>query len=254
MAIPREASAVGSPIVEVPGWAKVTAKGNQPGTWSLNLNTPLPTAAVASAHHWEGGTLPSPKLRPAPSLPPTRDYLLEAGHTQVIRAAAVNPKLFWLKQTCLLVWVAALSLLGYYLISHYVVTMVEVQGRSMAPTLRDGDRYFLNRLAYHFRPPVRGEMVVVRDPGHEDCAVKRIVGLPGETVTIQGGIVSVNGRQLDESYLSRGTKTVIEGVNKQKVFLAKDSYFLLGDNRDRSEDSRHYGPIKRDHIIGVIAY
>lgn len=217
------------------------------------MNTQLPTV-TANAHHWEGDALPSPKLCPAPVLPSRHDYLLEEGRTAVVSVAPVNPRLFWLKQTCLLVWVAALSLLGYYLISHYVVTMVEVQGRSMAPTLQNGDRFFLNRLAYYFRPPTRGEMVVVRDPGHEDFAVKRIVGLPGETVTIRDGAVFVNGRQLAESYLVRGTKTVINGVNKEKVHLAKDSYFLLGDNRDKSEDSRHYGPIQRNSIIGVIAY
>jgi signal peptidase I len=212
----------------------------------------LPTV-TAQPHTWEGGSLPSPKMCPAPALRRRPEYWLE--ETPRPEATEVNEsrRQFLLKQVCLLVWIVALSLLGYYLISHYVVTLVEVQGRSMTPTLHDGDRFFLNRLAFYFRPPTRGDLVVVRDPGHTDCAVKRIVGLPGDSILIKNGTVFVNGRRLAEPYLLRGTTTVLDVPGEKKVVLGQGNYFLLGDNRAHSEDSRHYGPVLRGQILGLIS-
>ena len=190
---------------------------------------------------------------PAPVLRRHPEYWLEEAPTPEATEVNDSRRQFLLKQVCLLVWIVALSLLGYYLISHFVVTLVEVQGRSMTPTLQDGDRFFLNRLAFYFRPPARGDLVVVKDPGHTDCAVKRIVGLPGDSILIKDGAVFVNGRRLAEPYLSRGTATLLDVPGEKKVVLGKGNYFLLGDNRVHSEDSRHYGPVLRGQIVGLIS-
>jgi signal peptidase I len=158
-----------------------------------------------------------------------------------------------LKHLLLAVWVALFSLTGYYLISQYVVTAVQVQGRSMVPTLKDGERYFLNRIVYKWRAPVRGDVVVIKDPGHSDYAVKRIVGLPGESLSLMDGAVYLNGTRLSEPYLPRGTRTLTPDRQQKFVKLPQDRYFILGDNRGNSEDSRNYGAVHRDQIVGLIS-
>jgi signal peptidase I len=190
-------------------------------------------------------------LRPA--LPKTRDSWEVSEPAAVAEVDTKSGKEFWLKQAGLLIWITLLSLLGYHLISHYVITVVEVQGRSMAPTLQDGDRYFLNRIVFYWRAPARGDLVVVRDPGHNDCAVKRIIALPGDSMAIRDGIVFLNGRRLAEPYLSRDAKTFAEDKKEKSLVLGEDRYFLLGDNRVYSEDSRAYGPVHRNQIVGLIS-
>lgn len=149
--------------------------------------------------------------------------------------------------------ISALAVASYFLISHYVLQSVQVAGVSMWPTLHDSDRYFLNRWTYHFRMPERGEIVVVKDPTDGSYCVKRIIGLPGESLYFKNGDLFVNGKELDEPYLNPGTKTFTpEVIQQELVACGKDRYYVLGDNRNYSYDSRYYGPISRQNILGVV--
>jgi signal peptidase I len=149
--------------------------------------------------------------------------------------------------------IAALAVGSYFFISHYVLQSVEVSGASMVPTLHDSDRYLLNRLVYDFRAPHRGEIVVVKDPTDGAYCVKRVVGLPGETLYFKDGRLFVNGEELNEPYLRPGTMTFTpERVQQELVVCGKGRYYVLGDNRNNSFDSRFYGPISRQNILGVV--
>jgi signal peptidase I len=171
------------------------------------------------------------------------------GSTALVRAALPDQLCH---QLLLLLLVGVLSVACYYLVSRFVATTVIVQGRSMTPTLQDGDRYILNRWSYFCRTPQRGDLVVVRDPGHNDFAVKRVIGMPCESLLFKRGKIMVNGKQLLEPYLPSGTQTFLPDTREKLLLVGKDQYFVLGDNRGNSEDSRYYGALRRDQIVGSI--
>jgi signal peptidase I len=123
----------------------------------------------------------------------------------------------------------------------------------MAPTLRAGDRCILNRFAYLTRDPKRGDLVVLKDPETGDLIVKRIVGLPCETVIMRNDAAYVNGRRVFEPYASRYLREDRSPLGKATV-VPRDYYFVLGDNRNRSVDSRMFGPVTRASILGVLAF
>ena len=148
--------------------------------------------------------------------------------------------------------VLLLCVLSYFLFSRFVVTAVVVKGRSMAPTLQDGDHCILNRLPLWLREPRRGDLVVIEDAGHSDYAVKRIVALPGETIAIRENQVWIDGEALAEPYLGTGIKTQTlthEAICRQ---MGQEEYYVMGDNRPTSEDSRSYGPMNRTQIVGLL--
>ena len=128
---------------------------------------------------------------------------------------------------------------------------IRVEGGSMEPSLHDGEFVVINRLAYRWNDPVRGEIIVFRFPlDPERRFIKRIIGLPGDTVTVRDGQVLVNSLSLEEPYVSApprydGTWTVEEG-----------HVFVLGDNRNNSSDSQNWGSLRKDEIIGkaIIVY
>ena len=215
------------------------------------MNVHLPTVD-GQPHNREGEKAPSPGLWRVGLLAEEQPYWTDYGSPAAPRTAPARPRTPWLRQVWITLWIALFSMLSYYFISRHVISVVEVQGRSMAPTLKDGERYFLNRLAFYWRAPARGELVVLQDPGHEDCAVKRVVGLPGDSLLIKDGSIHINGKRLAESYLAPGTQTFTANRKEVWVVLGKDSYFLLGDNRACSEDSRVYGPVNRSEIVGLI--
>jgi signal peptidase I len=191
------------------------------------------------------------RLSPSPSA--CGAVRLRGFNASAMASAAFHPVPTLIHQVFMFVLLVCLSFLSYYFVSRYVVNVVVVQGRSMMPTLKEGDRLLLNRLAYHYRRPQRDEVVVIRDPGHADCAVKRIVGLPHEMIQFRQGEVYVNGKKRVEPFLYPGTRTYGTAVREMIVMLGENRYLVLGDNRGNSEDSRTYGPIRRDQIVGVIA-
>lgn len=151
-----------------------------------------------------------------------------------------------------LVLLVTLSFASYLFFSRMVVTAVEVKGASMAPTLTSGDRFLLNRFAYLHREPQRGELVVLKDPETGDLIVKRIVGLPCETVIMRSDSTFVNGHRLFEPYAATSFRPDHSPLGKATV-IPRNHYFVLGDNRARSTDSRAFGPVSRDSILGLIS-
>ena len=117
------------------------------------------------------------------------------------------------------------------LIREYVLGVSAVAGDSMQPTLMTGDRVLITRLDYIVGVPQRGDVVQLEIPGRDGEYLKRVVGLPGETVEIVGGVVHINGKALNETYATLSDDDF-------RIQLDEDEYFVLGDNRPVSYDSR----------------
>lgn len=159
----------------------------------------------------------------------------------------------WIRQVLQLTVVALLALLSYFIISQFLLQTVSVVGVSMSPTLQDSQRYLLNRWIYHFRDPQRAEVVVLRDPLDHGFSVKRVVAGPGATVYLKKGTLYVDGAVLEEPYLPKHTPTfTAEAASEQLFRCGRDQYFVLGDNRQNSVDSRVYGPVSRQDILGLV--
>jgi signal peptidase I len=158
-----------------------------------------------------------------------------------------------LRQSIQLVTLVSMAAVSYLLISHFLLQSVKVVGRSMVPTLDDSQSYLLNRWIYHIRSPQHSDIVVLRDPSDNGFSVKRIIATPGESVYLADGNVYVNGCKLPEPYLASHTPTFTDSKYRgQLVLCGKDQYFLLGDNRLNSVDSRAYGPVPRQNILGPL--
>lgn len=138
------------------------------------------------------------------------------------------------------------------LIYFFVATVFIVDGVSMEPNYHTGEVVLTNRWEYIFGTPERGDVVVLKFPGdpEQDKYIKRIIGLPGENVIIQNGNVYINGQRLNESYLPAGTLT-LPNLNRT---LGANEYFLLGDNRANSSDSRVWGVAEKQYLIGKAWY
>ena len=131
---------------------------------------------------------------------------------------------------------------------------VKVEGTSMAPLLSDQERIFINKFVYRFEPIQRGDVVVFWYPlDHTKSFIKRVVGLPGETVQIQQGTLYVNGKVVPEPYVPPQYE---DSSDFGPVRVPKDSFFVLGDHRISSNDSRVFGPVSSQYIYGraVFAY
>ncbi len=123
-----------------------------------------------------------------------------------------------------------------------------VDGASMQPNFHTSERLIVDRVSLVFGAPVRGDVVVLDSPRADELLLKRVIGLPGETVTIQDGRVYINGELLEETYVAEFcTYRACNGV----WTLGPDDYFVLGDNRSHSLDSHSFGPVARDAIVGV---
>lgn len=139
-----------------------------------------------------------------------------------------------------------------YLIINYVGQRTQVSGSSMETTLHDGDNLIVEKISYRFTDPKRYDVIVF--PFHYKAKtyyIKRIIGLPGETVLIDNqGTIYINGEVLNESYGREVIKN--PGLASEEITLADDEYFVMGDNRNYSSDSRDpsVANIKRDEIIG----
>lgn len=158
----------------------------------------------------------------------------------------------WKERFLNIIWIVAIFLVAI-LIVEFVGQRTKVDGRSMEPTLQDGDQLIVDKISYRFRDPERFDIIIF--PYHGDGSkktyyIKRIIGLPGETIQIVDGKIYINGEVLEENY----GKEVMEGSGRasQPIVLGDDEYFVLGDNRNNSKDSRveSVGNIKRSDIIG----
>jgi signal peptidase I len=122
-----------------------------------------------------------------------------------------------------------------------------VYGQSMEPNLYERERLIIDKVSYYLHPPRRNDIVVLDMPHMDEMLVKRIVGLPGETVEIRKGVVYINGEILSELFPHPlGNQTV------GPVTVGPLNYFVLGDNRENSNDSRAFGPVKREFILGRV--
>jgi signal peptidase I len=169
----------------------------------------------------------------------------------------------WLRETAVVVVVA---LVAAILLRTFVVQTFFIPSGSMDPTLKVGDRILVDKLAYHLHGVDRGNIVVFKRPANEDCGglpvadlVKRVIGLPGDTVSLRQGYVLIDGRRLNESWLPTSRRGVTyPGPAGQPYDLAKpyvvpaNHYFMMGDNRKDSCDSRYWGPISRSLIVGKV--
>lgn len=144
---------------------------------------------------------------------------------------------------------------GIFLLTFLIVTFVgqrtEVSGSSMYDTLENGDQLIVDKLSYRLGNPERFDIVVfLEDPTDKTYYIKRIIGLPGETVQIIGSGIYINGELLEEDYGYEPIKKA--GRAAQKITLGEDEYFVLGDNRNNSQDSRKevVGNVKRSQFMG----
>jgi len=146
------------------------------------------------------------------------------------------------------VWQFGVLLLSLYLILNILVPRYEVEGSSMEPSFYNHQRVIVSRLHYLVTDPARGDIIVFRYD--DENLIKRVIGLPGETVTLQQGHVYINGQLLEEDYISDYCRI---GTCRNSTWeLGPDEYFVLGDNRPNSNDSHNFGPIHRDQIIGKV--
>ena len=153
-----------------------------------------------------------------------------------------------------LVWtakVATVCLLAFVFV-WFFGQQVSTVGDSMKPVLRNGDVVLVNRVIYNATTPKRGDVIVFKPKGNNNIHyyIKRVIGLPGETITIENNEICINGETLEEDY----DTTIIEDIGylTDEVTLDEDEYFVLGDDRGNSEDSRHLevGNVKRMYIYG----
>lgn len=146
-----------------------------------------------------------------------------------------------------------IAVVAVFLVRTFVAQPFLVSGQSMEPTFHDGNYLLIDEIAYRVREPERGEVIVFRYPGdHRSYYIKRIIGLPGERVMIKSGritVTSVEGNEvkLDEPYVMPGPLT-----GDVDMKLNPGSYFVMGDNRGFSYDSRSWGPLEQSDIIGLV--
>jgi signal peptidase I len=159
----------------------------------------------------------------------------------------------FVQRTATLLVALLLSMGAYYAINSFMVRSVRVSGSSMVPTLQENSSYLLNLWAFHRRDPQRNDIVVIRDPGDHGLSVKRVIAVGGETIHFKDGKVFVNDRQLDEPYVLGHLHTfTYSQAKEQMITCGPDQYFVLGDNRPVSIDSRSYGPVSRKDVLGLV--
>ena len=162
---------------------------------------------------------------------------LSAGPT-----AGMHP---WLRDLIISVLIAAFIIVFLY-------QPVRVEGTSMLPMLEDQDRLFINKIAYRVGDIHQGDVVVFEYPrDHSKSYIKRVIGLPGDRLRIDHGFVYVNGHRLQEPYVPARYE---DDRSEAEMVLPPHEYFLMGDHRSISSDSREFGPVDRDLIYGKAVF
>ena len=158
-----------------------------------------------------------------------------------------------------LVKIIVISLIIIIPIRHYVIQPFYVKGASMEPNFYDHEYLIIDEISYRFNEPQRGDIVVFRYPRNpQEYFIKRIIALPGEKVRVKEGKVFVYndenkyGFVLPEDYLAPNTKTY--SLTEDIIELEDDEYYVLGDNRNSSKDSRSFGPVNRSFLTGRVVF
>jgi len=167
-----------------------------------------------------------------------------------MRAIAPRRRMRSLLRTWTRDLVISLGISGFIIL--FLYQPVKVEGTSMLPGLEDQERIFINKFVYHFESVSRGDVVVFRyprDPGKS--YIKRVIGVPGDHILIDHGRVFVNGGRLTESYVPRD---FIDGRSYPELVVPEHSYYVLGDHRSMSNDSREFGPVDEAFIYGKAVF
>ena len=142
-------------------------------------------------------------------------------------------------------------------IRYFLIQPFYVKGASMEPNFYDHEYLIIDEISYRFKDPQRGDIIVFKYPRNpQEYFIKRIIGLPGEKIQIKDGQVYIyndlyiDGQELDESYLSNGTKTY--SLTDEIISLEDDKYFVMGDNRNSSKDSRSFGAVSQSFVTGKV--
>lgn len=152
-----------------------------------------------------------------------------------------------------IVFVGSLFIVVYL----FVAQPNQVKGASMDPTFGTGDYIFTSKITYKMRSFHRGDVIVFKSPSNPDIEyIKRIIGIPGDVVMVKDSEVFVNGRHLTETYIDAKTNLWEGGFTKngEGSTVPEDMLFVMGDNRPRSSDSREFGPITQESVIGQVFY
>lgn len=137
-----------------------------------------------------------------------------------------------------------LIIIAVILIRTFIITPVRVDGASMDQTLEDGQILLLYKLANIDY----GDIVVLDEEKEGEIIIKRIIGMPNDTIEIKNGVLYINDEEIEEEYAYGQTS------DYDKITLGEDEYFILGDNRPISKDSRYFGPVKEEEIIGKVIF
>lgn len=179
------------------------------------------------------------------SLDLQRDALTDAAQEQPLQ----RPKLGFKTSLLRDILEVLLVIMSIYTMVNLASARAIVEGSSMHPNFATGQLIIVNRVPYYFGAPERGDVVVLHNPRNTDeDYIKRVIGLPGETVTILRGVVYINGVQLVEPYIA--AENICTTLCDGEWTMASDEYFVLGDNRRNSTDGHVFGPIKQKLIIG----
>ncbi|MBI4779595.1 signal peptidase I [Candidatus Falkowbacteria bacterium] len=152
-----------------------------------------------------------------------------------------------------LIKVVVISLAIIIPVRYYLIQPFYVKGASMEPNFYDGEYILTDKVSYRFREPARGDVVIFKAPKNPELDyIKRIIALPGESIKIQNGDFFINNQKLNEVYLPN--KTAFSGglflPQEKEIKIPQNSYFVFGDNRSHSSDSREWGPIQKSDIVG----
>ena len=156
-----------------------------------------------------------------------------------------------------LVKIVVISLVIIIPVRYFLIQPFYVKGASMEPNFYDHEYLIIDEISYRFNEPKRGDIVVFRYPRNpQEYFIKRLIGIPGDEIQIKDGYVYILNNnnpdrvRLEEPYLSPGVKTY--GLTEEVVVLGDDEFYVLGDNRNSSKDSRSFGPVNRSYITGRV--